>query len=110
VPFTVMRESADFMFNRIWHATRRKMPDGRPRGHINPRGGRPHLAALDRHGVRTVPAHGPDRPRRRARRREHYATIRDRIPTAPPDLLRGYASKGFPGAKSGRGFYDDYRD
>src|SRR5262249_53119118 len=67
-PFTVMRESAGFLFNRIWLATRRECPMVIAEGVSTPRS-RPHLATLARHGAGTVPAHGSDRPRRRARRR-----------------------------------------
>ena len=78
------------------HLARRpaRMPDGRRRGRINPRGGRPHrrlslgtalgpFRIMDRIGLDVVLAI-----------EEHYATVRDGIPTAPRELLRSTSTRG----------------
>ena len=110
VPFTVMRESVGFLFNRIWHATRRECLMVVAEGVSTP-------AEVDRIWQLSLgTALGPFRLMDRIGLdvtlavEEHYATIRDGIPTAPRDLLRDYVNKGFLGVKSGRGFYNDYAD
>jgi 3-hydroxybutyryl-CoA dehydrogenase len=110
VPFTVKRESVGFLFNRIWHATRRECLMVVAEGVSTP-------AEVDRIWQLSLgTALGPFRLMDRIGLdvtlavEEHYATIRDGIPTAPRDLLRDYVNKGFLGVKSGRGFYNDYAD
>jgi 3-hydroxybutyryl-CoA dehydrogenase len=110
VPFTVMRESVGFLFNRIWHATRRECLMVVAEGVSTP-------AEVDQIWQLSLgTALGPFRLMDRIGLdvtlavEEHYATIRGGIPTAPRDLLRDYVDKGFLGVKSGRGFYDDYGD
>ncbi len=108
VPFTVMRESVGFLFNRIWHATRRECLMVVAEGVSTPE----EVDRIWRLSLGT--ALGPFRLMDRIGLdvtlavEEHYATIRDGIPTAPRELLRDYVDKGFLGIKSGRGFYDDY--
>jgi len=108
VPFTVMRESVGFLFNRIWHATRRECLMVVAEGVSTPEEV-DHIWQLslgtavgpfrlmDRIGLDVVLAV-----------EEHYAAIRDGIPAGPRELLRDYVDKGFLGLKTGRGFYDDY--
>jgi 3-hydroxybutyryl-CoA dehydrogenase len=110
VPFTVKGESAGLLFNRIWHATRRECLMVVAEGVSTPE-------EVDRIWQLSLgTALGPFRLMDRIGLdvtlavEEHYATIRDGIPTAPRELLRDYISKGFLGVKSGRGFYNDYRD
>jgi 3-hydroxybutyryl-CoA dehydrogenase len=110
VPFTVIRESVGFLFNRIWAAIKREClmvvaedvstPEEVDRiwqltfgTALGP------FRAMDRIGLDVVLAI-----------EEHYATISDSIPTGPRVLLRDYVDKGFLGRKSGRGFYNDYGD
>ena len=108
VPFTVLRESVGFLFNRIWHATRRECLMIVAEGVSTPEeidriwqlslgtAVRP-FRLMDRIGLDVVLAV-----------EEHYAAIRDGIPSGPRELLRDYVGKGFLGIKTGRGFYDDY--
>ena len=110
VPFTVIRESAGFLFNRIWAAIKRECLMVAAEGVSTP-------AEADRIWRLSLgTALGPFRMMDRIGLdvalavEEHYATIRDGIPAAPRELLRDYAGKGFLGLKSGRGFYDDYGD
>jgi 3-hydroxybutyryl-CoA dehydrogenase len=102
VPFTVMRESVGLLFNHIWHATRRECLMVVAEGVSTP-------AEVDRIWQLSLgTALGPFRLTDRIGLdvtlavEEHYATIRDGIPTAPRDLLRDYVDKGFLGVKSGR--------
>ncbi len=110
VPFTVMRESVGFLFNRIWHTTRRECLMVVAEGVSTPE----EVDRIWRLSLGT--ALGPFRLMDRIGLdvtlavEEHYATIRDGVPTAPRELLRGYVDEGFLGLKSGRGFYDDYGD
>ena len=110
VPFTVMRESVGFLFNRIWHAIRRECLMVVAEGVSTPE----EVDRIWRLSVGT--ALGPFRMMDRIGLdvalavEEHYATIRNGVPAAPGELLRNYVGKGFLGVKSGRGFYDDYGD
>ena len=70
-----------------------RMPDGRRRGRINPRGGRPHLAALARYAAGTVRIMDRIGLDIALAVEEHYATIRDGIPAAPRELLRDYVDR-----------------
>ena len=110
VPFTVVRESVGFLFNRVWAAIKREclmvVAEGVSAPEEVDRIWRLSLGtalgpfrAMDRIGLDVVLAI-----------EEHYATVRDGIPTAPRELLRDYVNKGLLGLKSGRGFYDDYGD
>jgi 3-hydroxybutyryl-CoA dehydrogenase len=110
VPFTVMRESVGFLFNRIWAAIKREclmiLAEGVSTPEEVDRIWQVSLGtalgpfrAMDRVGLDVVLAI-----------EEHYATVRDGIPAGPRELLRDYVDKGFLGLKSGRGFYDDYGD
>lgn len=110
VPFTVMRESVGFLFNRIWAAIKRECLMVVAEGVSTPE----EVDRIWRLSLGT--ALGPFRMMDRIGLdvalavEEHYATIRDGIPAAPRELLRDYVDKGFIGLKSGRGFYDDYGD
>jgi 3-hydroxybutyryl-CoA dehydrogenase len=108
VPFTVMRESVGFLFNRIWAAIKRECLMVVAEG-VSTAGevdriwqlslgtGLGPFRAMDRVGLDVVLAI-----------EDYYAAIRDGIPAAPRGLLRDYVDRGFLGVKSGRGFYDDY--
>lgn len=85
MPFTVRRESVGFLFNRIWHATRRECLMVVAEGVSTSE----EVSCIWR--LSTGTALGP---------------FRDGIPAAPRELLRDYVDKGFLGVKSGRGFYD----
>jgi 3-hydroxybutyryl-CoA dehydrogenase len=107
VPFTVLKESVGFLFNRIWHAARRECLLILAEGVSTP-------AEVDR--IFQLSLGTPIAPFRLMDRigldvalavEEHWATVRD-IPTAPRELLREYIDQGFLGVKAGRGFYDDY--
>ena len=110
VPFTVMRESVGFLFNRIWAAIKRECLMVAAEGVSTPE----EVDRIWRLSLGT--ALGPFRMMDRIGLdvalavEEHYATIRDGVPAAPRELLRDYVDKGFLGLKSGRGFYDDYGD
>ena len=110
VPFTVMRESVGLLFNRIWAAIKRECLMVVAEGVSTPE----EVDRIWRLSLGT--ALGPFRMMDRVGLdvalaiEEHYAAIRDGDPAAPRELLRDYAGKGFPGVKSGRGFYDDYGD
>ena len=110
VPFTVMRESVGFLFNRIWAAIKRECLMVVAEGVSTPE----EVDRIWRLSLGT--ALGPFRMMDRIGLNvalaieEHYATIGDGIPAAPRELLRNYVDKGFIGLKSGRGFYDDYGD
>ena len=108
VPFTVMRESVGFLFNRIWHATRRECLMVVAEGVSTPE-------EVDRIWQLSLgTAVGPFRLMDRIGLdvvlavEEHYAAIRDGIPAGPRELLRDCVDNGFLGLKTGRGFYDDY--
>ena len=108
IPFRVRRESVGFIFNRIWAAIKREalmvveegVADHEDVDRIwrevfrSPAG---PFRLMDQVGLDVVLAI-----------EEHYAEIRDGIPEGPRTLLRGYLEQGRLGAKSGRGFYDDY--
>jgi 3-hydroxybutyryl-CoA dehydrogenase len=106
VPFKVLQESVGFLFNRIWHATRRECLMVVAQGVSTPEEvdrifqlslGTPiaPFRLMDRIGLDVTLAV-----------EEHYTTIRDDLPTAPRELLRSYVERGFLGVKSGRGFYE----
>jgi 3-hydroxybutyryl-CoA dehydrogenase len=100
VPFTVMHESVGFLFNRIWHVARREClmvvaedvstPEEVDRiWRLSLGTALGPFRIMDRIGLDVVLAI-----------EEHYAAIRDGIPTAPRELLRDYVDKGFLGLKS----------
>ena len=41
---------------------------------------------------------------------EHYAALQPSLADSPRQLLREYTSRNWLGVKTGRGFYDDYKD
>jgi 3-hydroxybutyryl-CoA dehydrogenase len=108
VPFRVRRESVGFIYNRIWAAIKREALSVVAEGVATPE-------EVDQIFELTLGApHGPFRRMDGVGLdvvldiEEHYATIRDGIPEAPRRLLREYVDKRWLGAKSGRGFYNDY--
>ena len=108
VPFRVRRESVGFIYNRIWAAIKREALAVVAEGVATPQ-------EVDHIFELALGAQGG--PFRRMDGvgldvvldiEEHYAAIREGIPEAPRRLLREYVNNGWLGAKSGRGFYDDY--
>jgi 3-hydroxybutyryl-CoA dehydrogenase len=109
VPFRVRRESVGFIYNRIWAAIKREALAVVAEGVATP-------AEVDHIFELTLGTqNGPFRRMDDVGLdvvldiEEHYAAVREGIPEAPRRLLREYVAKGWLGAKSGRGFYDDYQ-
>lgn len=108
VPFEVRRESTGFIYNRIWAAIKREALAVVAEGVSTPEDvdrifrlslGAPHgpFRMMDTVGLDVV-----------LDIEEHYATEREGVPEGPRRLLREYIDRGRLGAKTGRGFYDDY--
>ena len=108
VPFEVRRESTGFIYNRIWAAIKREALAVVAEGVSTPEDvdrifrlslGAPHgpFRMMDTVGLDVV-----------LDIEEHYATEREGVPEGPRRLLREYIDQGRLGAKTGRGFYDDY--
>jgi 3-hydroxybutyryl-CoA dehydrogenase len=108
VPFRVRRESVGFIYNRIWAAIKREALAVVAEGVATPEEV-DHIFELTL-GARNGPFRRMDRVGLDVVLdiEEHYAAIREGIPDAPRRLLREYVANGWLGAKSGRGFYDDY--
>ena len=107
-PFEARQESVGFIYNRIWAAIKREALAVVAEGVATPE-------EVDR--IFTLTLHSPYGPFRAMDAvgldvvldvEEHYAEVREGIPEAPRELLREYLDQGRLGAKSGRGFYDDY--
>ena len=108
VPFEVLRESTGFIYNRIWAAIKREALAVVAEGVSTP-------ADVDRIFELTLGApFGPFRMMDAVGLdvvldiEEHYAEEREGIPEGPRSLLREHLEAGRLGAKSGRGFYEDY--
>ena len=108
VPFEVLRESTGFIYNRIWAAIKREALAVVAEGVSTP-------ADVDRIFELTLGApFGPFRMMDAVGLdvvldiEEHYAEEREGIPEGPRTLLREHLDAGRLGAKSGRGFYEDY--
>ena len=108
VPFEVLRESTGFIYNRIWAAIKREALAVVAEGVSTPED-------VDRIFELTLGApFGPFRMMDAVGLdvvldiEEHYAEEREGVPEGPRALLREHLAAGRLGAKSGRGFYDDY--
>ncbi len=109
VPFKVLRESVGFIYNRVWAAIKRESLAVVAEGVSTPQD-------VDRiYQLVNGTSAGPFRRMDMVGLdvvldiEEHYAAVREGVPEGARRLLRDYVSKGWLGAKSGRGFYDDYR-
>lgn len=107
-PFEVLAESQGFIYNRIWAAIKREALAVVAEGVSTPQ-------AVDEIFTQTLGApFGPFRMMDAVGLdvvldiEEHYAAEREGIPTGPRELLQCYLADGRLGAKSGRGFYDDW--
>jgi 3-hydroxybutyryl-CoA dehydrogenase len=105
VPFRVLRESDGFIFNRIWAAIKRECLMVVDEGVATPDdidamwlmfvgGGIPPFRLMDRVGLDVVLAI-----------EQHYASVRQGIPSEPQELLRRLIDEGKLGVKTGEGFY-----
>ncbi len=108
VPFEVIAESQGFIYNRIWAAIKREALAVVAEGVSTPED-------VDR--IFTLTLGAPFGPFRMMDAvgldvvldiEEHYAEEREGIPTGPRELLRQYIAENRLGAKTGRGFYDDW--
>ncbi|MET9535377.1 MULTISPECIES: 3-hydroxyacyl-CoA dehydrogenase family protein [unclassified Streptomyces] len=108
-PFEARKESTGFIFNRIWAAIKREslavVAEGVAAPHdvdrmweINMGLKAGPFRMMDRVGLDVV-----------LDIENHYAAENPNLPEGPRELLRRYVDAGHLGAKTGRGFYDDYR-
>ncbi len=109
-PVEVRAESTGFIYNRIWAAVKREALAVVAEGVSTP-------AEVDRLyqlvvGVSTGPFRVMDQVGLDVALdiENGYAAERPGLPEGPRSLLREYVEQGFLGVKSGRGFYDDYRE
>lgn len=107
VPFEVRAESTGFIYNRIWAAIKREALAVVAEGVSTPE-------EVDRIFRLTLGTQrGPFRMMDGVGLdvvldiEEHYAEERPGLPEGPRRLLREYVDRGWLGAKTGRGFYDD---
>jgi 3-hydroxybutyryl-CoA dehydrogenase len=107
-PYRVRRESAGFIFNRLWAAIKRETL-------MTVEEGAATHEDIDRlwqevFHTSVVPFRMMDQVGLDVVLdiEEHYAAVRDGIPEGPRVLLRDHVRRGRLGVKSGRGFYDDY--
>ncbi|GAA4013354.1 3-hydroxyacyl-CoA dehydrogenase family protein [Allokutzneria multivorans] len=109
-PVEVRAESTGFIYNRIWAAVKREALAVVAEGVATPA----EVDLLYR-AVVGVPA-GPFRVMDQVGLdvaldiENTYAAERQGLPEGPRVLLREYVDRGALGVKSGRGFYDDYRE
>jgi 3-hydroxybutyryl-CoA dehydrogenase len=108
-PFEARKESTGFIFNRIWAAVKRECLEVVAEGVSTPE-------EVDRmYEINTGATAGPFRLMDQVGLdvvldiEEHYCAEHPEYPEGPRRLLRTYLEKGRLGAKSGAGFYDDYR-
>jgi 3-hydroxybutyryl-CoA dehydrogenase len=106
VPFRVRRESAGFIFNRVWAAIKRECLMVVEEGVAAPEDldgmweiftapGIPPFRLMDRAGLDLM-----------LDIEEYYASVRAGLPEGPRKLLRELVDDGKLGVKSGRGFYE----
>jgi len=110
VPFKVHQESVGLIFNRVWAAIKRESLYVVAQGISTPEdldSIYKLILGADVGPFRTMDQVGLDVV---LAIEEHYATLRPGLPEESRDLLKGYIAKGWLGIKSGRGFYDDYKD
>ncbi|WP_025272098.1 3-hydroxyacyl-CoA dehydrogenase family protein [Haloglycomyces albus] len=109
-PFEAYKQSTGFIFNRIWAAIKRECLSVVAEGVSTPQDvdriwelalgtGPGPFRLMDQVGLDVV-----------LDIENHYAKERPGLPEGPRKLLRRYVDEGRLGVKSGRGFYDDYRD
>ena len=106
-PFEARRESAGFIFNRVWAAVKRESLEVVAEGVSTPQevdemfqlntGSAGPFRMMDQVGLDVV-----------LDIEEHYCAEHPEYPEAPRKLLRSYLEQGRLGVKSGAGFYDDY--
>lgn len=110
VPFHVQRESVGFLFNRVWAAIKRECLMILEEGVSGP-------DELD--GIFRVSLASPYGPCRLMDQvgldvvlaiEEHYADVREGLPTGPRRLLEELVARGDLGVKTGRGLYSDYQE
>jgi 3-hydroxybutyryl-CoA dehydrogenase len=108
-PFYVQRESVGFIYNRIWAAIKRESLAVVAEGVSSPE-------EVDRIFTKVSgTATGPFRLMDTVGLdvvldiEEHYAEVCPSLPASPRELLRQYTAKNWLGAKTGRGFFDDYQ-
>ncbi len=107
-PFEARKESTGFIFNRIWAAIKREALAVVAEGVSTP-------ADVDRMwqinmGLKAGPFRMMDQVGLDVVLdiENHYAAENPHLPEGPRTLLRRYVDAGHLGAKTGRGFYDDY--
>ena len=109
-PVEVRAESTGFIYNRIWAAVKRESLAVVAEGVATPA----EVDLLYRMvvGVSTGPFRVMDQVGLDVALdiENGYAAERQGLPDGPRALLREYVEQGFLGVKSGRGFYDDYRE
>ncbi len=108
-PFEARKESTGFIFNRIWAAIKRESLAVVAEGVSTPRD-------VDRMweinmGLKAGPFRMMDQVGLDVVLdiENHYAAENPHLPEGPRALLRRYVDAGHLGAKTGQGFYDDYR-
>jgi len=108
-PFEAREESTGFIFNRVWAAVKRESLEVVAEGVSTPQD-------IDRmFEINTGSTAGPFRMMDQVGLdvvldiEEHYCAEHPEYPEGPRRLLRSYVQQGRLGAKSGAGFYDDYR-
>lgn len=108
-PFEARRESTGFIFNRVWAAVKRESLEVVAEGVSTPQ-------EVDQmFQVNTGSPAGPFRLMDQVGLdvvldiEEHYCAEHPEYPEGPRQVLRSYVEQGRLGAKSGAGFYDDYR-
>ena len=109
LPFSVLKESVGFIYNRIWAAIKRESlavvaegvstPDVVDRLFQILRSNDGPFRIMDKVGLDVV-----------LDIEEHYAAVRPGIPAEPRQLLKRYIEQGRLGIKSGKGFYSDYEE
>ncbi|MFB9908556.1 3-hydroxyacyl-CoA dehydrogenase family protein [Allokutzneria oryzae] len=109
-PLEVRAESTGFIYNRIWAAVKREALAVVAEGVATPE----EVDLIYRLVVGV--SSGPFRVMDQVGLdvvldiENQYAAERDGLPEGPRGLLREYVGRGHLGVKSGRGFYNDYRE
>jgi 3-hydroxybutyryl-CoA dehydrogenase len=108
-PFEARKESTGFIFNRVWAAVKRESLEVVAEGVSTPQ----DIDQMFELNMGTTA--GPFRMMDQVGLdvvldiEEHYCAEHPEYPEGPRRLLRSYVQQGRLGAKSGAGFYDDYR-
>ena len=107
-PFEARKESTGFIFNRVWAAIKRESLALVAEGVSTP-------SELDQ--MCQINMHTKIGPFRLMDKvgldvvldiENHYAAENPHLPSGPRELLHQYVDAGYLGAKTGRGFYNDY--